>query len=42
MNFTEEELEQAYIEILEELGWEHIDGRQMERDDYHEVIHISP
>lgn len=38
MNFTEEELEQAYIEILEELGWEHIDGRQMERDDYHEVI----
>lgn len=38
MNFIEEELEQAYIEILEELGWEHIDGRQMERDDYHEVI----
>ncbi|MBM6823004.1 HsdR family type I site-specific deoxyribonuclease, partial [Fusobacterium mortiferum] len=38
MNFTEEELEQAYIEILEELGWKYIDGRQMERDDYHEVI----
>lgn len=38
MNFTEEELEQAYIEILEGLGWEHIDGRQMERDDYHEVV----
>jgi type I restriction enzyme R subunit len=38
MNFTEEELEQAYIEILEGLGWEQIDGRQMERDDYHEVV----
>lgn len=38
MNFTEEELEQAYIEILEELGWEHIDGRKIERDNYHEVI----
>ena len=30
MNFTEEELEQAYIEILEEIGWKYIDGRQME------------
>ncbi len=38
MSFTEDELEQAYLEILEELGWEHIDGRHMEREDYHEVI----
>lgn len=38
MNFTEDQLEEAYLEILEELGWEHIDGRKMEREDYHEVI----
>ena len=38
MNFTEEQLEEAYLEILEELGWEHIDGRHMEREDCHEVI----
>lgn len=38
MNFTEDQLEQAYLEILESLGWEHIDGRKMEREDYHEVI----
>ncbi len=38
MNFTEDQLEQAYLEILESLGWEHIDGRQIEREDYHEVI----
>lgn len=38
MNFTEDQLEQAYLEILESLGWEHIDGRKIEREDYHEVI----
>ena len=38
MNFTEDQLEEAYLEILEELEWEHIDGRHMEREDYHEVI----
>ena len=24
MNFTEDQLEEAYLEILEELEWEHI------------------
>ena len=38
MNFTEEQLEEAYLEILQELEWEHINGRHMEREDYHEVI----
>ena len=40
MNFTEDQLEQAFLEILESLGWEHIDGRkeEIEREDYHEVI----
>lgn len=38
MNFTEDELEKAYLEILESLGWECIDGRTLEREDYHEVI----
>ncbi|MGL4765723.1 MAG: type I restriction endonuclease, partial [Aeromonas sp.] len=38
MNFTEDELEAAYLEILESLGWECIDGRKQERDDYHSVI----
>ena len=35
MNFSEDQLEEAYLEILEELEWEHIDGRHMEREDYH-------
>ncbi|MGL4998229.1 MAG: type I restriction endonuclease, partial [Cetobacterium sp.] len=38
MNFTEDELEQAYLEILDSLGWEYVDGRKIEREDYHEVI----
>ncbi|MGL5622828.1 type I restriction endonuclease, partial [Cetobacterium sp.] len=38
MNFTEDELEAAYLEILESLGWECIDGRKLERDDYHSVV----
>ncbi|MGL6064257.1 MAG: type I restriction endonuclease subunit R [Fusobacteriaceae bacterium] len=38
MNFTEDELEEAYLEILKSLGWECIDGRSLERGDYHEVI----
>lgn len=38
MNFTEDELEKAYLEILESLGWECVDGRKLERDDYHSVI----
>lgn len=38
MNFTEDELEKAYLQILESLGWECVDGRKMEREDYHEVI----
>lgn len=38
MNFTEDELEAAYLEILEDLGWECVDGRSLKRDDYHQVI----
>ena len=38
MNFTEDQLEEAYLEILQELEWEHINGRHMEREDYHEII----
>ena len=30
MNFTEDQLEQAFLEMLESLGWEHIDGRKEE------------
>lgn len=38
MNFTEDQLEEAYLEILESLGWECIDGRELERDDYQVVV----
>ncbi|MGL5965420.1 MAG: hypothetical protein ACRCZ2_13645, partial [Fusobacteriaceae bacterium] len=38
MNFTEDELEAAYLEILEDLGWECVDGRELERGDYHSVV----
>lgn len=38
MSFTEDELEKAYLEILETLGWECVDGRKLEREDYHSVI----
>ncbi|MEY8415560.1 type I restriction endonuclease subunit R [Tissierella praeacuta] len=45
MNFTEESLEQAAIEILQELGYEYkfapdisCDGEEPERKDYREVI----
>lgn len=38
MNFTEDELEKVYLEILESLGWECVDGRKLERNDYHSVI----
>lgn len=37
MNFTEDELERAYLEILDSLGWECVDGRKLEREDYHSV-----
>lgn len=38
MNFTEDELEKAYLEILKSLDWECVDGRKIEREDYHSVI----
>lgn len=38
MNFTEDELEKAYLIILDSLGWECIDDSQLEREDYHRVI----
>lgn len=38
MNFTEDELEKAYLEILDSLGWECIDGRTLERKDYQVVL----
>lgn len=41
MNFTEEKLEEAYIELLEGLGYEHRPGGEIEEDErgsYHEVL----
>lgn len=38
MNFTEDELERGYLEILDSLGWECIDGRILEREDYQVVL----
>ncbi|MGL5964697.1 MAG: type I restriction endonuclease, partial [Fusobacteriaceae bacterium] len=38
MNFTENELELAYLEVLEDLGWECVDGRELERGDHHSVV----
>ena len=38
MDLKEEQLEQAFIEELQELNWEYINGYQMERSDFREVI----
>lgn len=41
MNFTEGQLEEAYIDLLEGLGWEHRLGGEIEEEErgsYHEVL----